>query len=539
MHRRRWMTGIVALALAAASFATVAPGAPVAAASPPVVHIGDTNVWEGDSGPARVMSFPVTLSDPVTEPVTVSYHLMGGTATPGVDFHDRGGGTRTVTFKPGRSQTRFINVKVYPDTSVEGNETVMVMVTDLTGPAVLANSMAAGTILDDDPGSGPRLAVSDVTILEGDSGKPHVAKFWVTLSQPAPTFSVNVKTMAMSATAGVDFQPRERNLVFREGKIRRPFTVKIHPDTEPEPDEVFHVMISADCCAQIIDGTGSATIVNDDGGEPPTTTTESFLVGPFNLAAMGQPGWENESSGNVPRPAGSFGIKGMRFDVVDHNGDPIDMHEVHLHHIVLLDHARPDAVCPPVPSRFSGSGHERTPLVLPDQYAYRVGAGDPSWSAAWHVMNMSPTPRTAYIKYEIDHVAHNSPEAARGVTAYWHDVTGPCTTSEYDVPGGGGPGSVHTKSWTYTAPKDGIRVYTGGHLHNGGIDLTMRRTATNEVVCTNTAMYPMPGMLHEITACDDHTPVSAGEQFTTTARYDNSAPVAGAMGIQLSYVWEP
>jgi hypothetical protein len=154
-------------------------------------------------------------------------------------------------------------------------------------------------------------------------------------------------------------------------------------------------------------------------------------------------------------------------------------------------------------------------------------------------MNMSPTPRTAYIKYEIDHVAHNSPEAARGVTAYWHDVTGPCTTSEYDVPGGGGPGSVHTKSWTYTAPKDGIRVYTGGHLHNGGIDLTMRRTATNEVVCTNTAMYPMPGMLHEITACDDHTPVSAGEQFTTTARYDNSAPVAGAMGIQLSYVWEP
>ncbi|MDQ1467026.1 MAG: hypothetical protein QOH10_1441, partial [Actinomycetota bacterium] len=205
----------------------------------------------------------------------------------------------------------------------------------------------------------------------------------------------------------------------------------------------------------------------------------------------------------------------------------------------LLDSSRPDSVCPSIPSRFAGSGKERTPLVLGDNYAYRVNATDPSWSAIWHVMNMSAKARTVYIKYEIDYVASTSPAAARPVTPYWHDVTGPCTNSEFSVPGTGGAGSVYSKSRTYTAPKNGTRVGTGGHLHDGGIDITMTRTASGEIVCTNTAIYPMPGMLHEITACPDPSSVTAGEQFTTTARYDNSAPLSGVMGIQLSYVWEP
>src|SRR5205814_4164637 len=120
---------------------------------------------------------------------------------------------------------------------------------------------------------------------------------------------------------------------------------------------------------------------------------------------------------------GSFGIKGMRFDIVDTSGNPVDMHAVHLHHILLLDSSRPDSVCPSIPSRFAGSGKERTPLVLGDNYAYRVNATDPSWSAICHVMNMSAKARTVYIKYEIDYVASTSPAAARPVTPYWHDVT--------------------------------------------------------------------------------------------------------------------
>jgi hypothetical protein len=215
------------------------------------------------------------------------------------------------------------------------------------------------------------------------------------------------------------------------------------------------------------------------------------------------------------------------------------MHAVHLHHILMIDSSRPDAICPSIGSRFAGSGKERTPLALGDDYAYKVNAGDASWSAVWHVMNMSAQAKTVYIKYDIDYVAYDSPAAARAVTPYWQDVTGACTNSEFDVPGTGGAGSVYTKSRTFTAPKNGTRVFTGGHLHDGGIDLVMKRTASGQVVCTNTAVYPMPGMLHQITTCPDPSSVTAGEQFTTTARYDNSAPLSKVMGIQLSYVWQP
>ena len=46
-------------------------------------------------------------------------------------------------------------------------------------------------------------------------------------------------------------------------------------------------------------------------------------------------------------------------------------------------------------------------------------------------------------------------------------------------------------------------------------------------------------MLHTITPCTTTSSVAASEHFTTTVRYSNEQPILGAMGIQLSYVWEP
>jgi hypothetical protein len=541
---RRWVMAFVAAMAGLAPGVGVLGSDPAAAAATPRVDIGDVSTWEGTlpEKAARVLSFPVTLSDPVTSDVTITYHVMGGTATggrpgTGADFYDFKGASRTLLFRAGTAQSKFVNVRVFPDALDEGDETVMVMIESISGPAELGDSSGLGTILDDDPGTGPRLGVSDATISEGDSGKRHVAKFWVNLSEPATTtVTVHVMTMDMSTTGGADYRARMRDITFLPGQVRKPYPVVVFPDTNPEPDEQFHVMLSNAVGATIADDTGMGTILTDDGE---AMTTESFLIGPFNLAAMGQPGSESDTSANVPRPAGSFGIKSMTFDIVDESGDPVDMHDVHLHHIVMLDWSRPDAVCSGWPSRFTGSGKERTPWTLGDNYAYNVESTDQSWSALWHVMNMSMQQRTVYIKYTIGYVGYGSPAAARDVTPYWYDVTGPCTNSEYDVPGDGGPGSIHTASRTFTAPKNGTRVAVGGHLHDGGIDITMTRTATGEVVCTNEAHYPMPGMLHSISACNDHTSVTAGEQFTTTARYDNSAPVSGAMGIQLNYVWEP
>lgn len=88
------------------------------------------------------------------------------------------------------------------------------------------------------------------------------------------------------------------------------------------------------------------------------TLTKTFRFGPFTLG----PGREIQGSpsSGMPRPAGAFGLRGARFDVVDQNGTPVSVHDVHLHHIVMTTSARQDRLCPGRRERFIGSGMERT-----------------------------------------------------------------------------------------------------------------------------------------------------------------------------------
>lgn len=264
----------------------------------------------------------------------------------------------------------------------------------------------------------------------------------------------------------------------------------------------------------------------------------TYRLGPFNLAPMGQSGSESQSAqANIPRPAGAFGMKSISFDLVDAAGNPIAHSAVHLHHVVLMNPARTSPYCDNWPERFAASGSERTPMSLPDPYAYMVGSNE-RWNALWHVMNMSATTQQVYIQYKIGYQPGATAQNTRGVTPFFLDVTG-CGNSEYDVPGGGGPGSIHTRSRTWTAPWEGYLVTAGGHVHGGGIDIRIRDEA-DALECAMVAKYEhshphdSPG---SITTCPTHEHIGAGQQFTVTARYDNSEPHQDVMGIVLAYAW--
>ncbi len=270
------------------------------------------------------------------------------------------------------------------------------------------------------------------------------------------------------------------------------------------------------------------------GGE---TLTQDFYLGPFTLG----PGQEVQGfpASGVPRPSGAFGIKGARFDVVDENGNPLSVHDVHLHHLVLTTNARNDQICPGRAERFLASGMERTPINLWGPYTYLVGAND-QWGAIYHVMNETPPgtpPKTVRIKYTIDYQPGANATNSRPLDVYFQDVTG-CGGSTYDVPGDGGPGSVHVMSRAWPAPQDGIAIFTGGHLHNGGIDITLRDEANDATICTGVATYhENPRHLSSINSCTLHYPVTAGDSYSVTARYDNSQPWADVMGIMMTWVW--
>jgi len=272
------------------------------------------------------------------------------------------------------------------------------------------------------------------------------------------------------------------------------------------------------------------------------TVTTSYKLGPFNLAAMGQPGWESNQVGAAPRPAGAFGLKASSFDLVDENDNPLPRDQAHLHHVLLINSARRDPLCANRNEWFTGAGAERTPMTLPDPYAYLVGAND-HWAAVWHVMNLMDMPMTVYIKYTLTYQPGANSTNTRGVVPYFMDVAG-CGNAEFDVPGDGGPGSMYEKSKTWTAPQTGIAVFAGGHLHGGGMDITLADGLTGKS-CTMTAHYtdmmmPMPGMMtppDSIDSCPMHNTVLQGQSYTVTARYDNSQPLQGVMGIVLAYLW--
>ena len=84
------------------------------------------------------------------------------------------------------------------------------------------------------------------------------------------------------------------------------------------------------------------------------------------------------------------------------------------------------------------------------------------------------------------------------------------------------------------APLNGILVGIGGHLHGGGIDIGVKEDARSIAGCTAVAHYdemePMD-FPSSITSCRPHDFVAAGGKYTMTARYDNSKPYAGVMGI--------
>jgi hypothetical protein len=266
------------------------------------------------------------------------------------------------------------------------------------------------------------------------------------------------------------------------------------------------------------------------------TTSETFQVGPFDLAPRGQDGDQINRLGDVvPRPDGDIAVRGITWRFVDENGDDISSHMAHLHHMVLLDSGRPDQLCAyPPASRFAATGKELTDLMLPEGYAYHSPAGAP-WFGVYHVMNMSDQRVRAAIEYTVTYA--EAGDDLLDVEPYFLDVDGCWGDSEYPVPGDGGPGSVHQQSTTYTMTREGYFLGAGGHVHDGGIDIVL--DGPDGEVCRSTAVYEGHGHerhLVEITPCALEEQFTAGDRYTLTARYENHQPIPGAMGIMLGYI---
>ena len=110
----------------------------------------------------------------------------------------------------------------------------------------------------------PQISIANTTVDEGDTGTSD-ATFNVTLSEASTNaVTVDYATADGTATQPDDYQQTQGTLNLGANQTTATATVPVRGDTADEPDESFSVLLSNAQNAEIADGQGSATIVDDD-----------------------------------------------------------------------------------------------------------------------------------------------------------------------------------------------------------------------------------------------------------------------------------
>lgn len=249
--------------------------------NPPALSVADVSAAEGNSNPAGVLNFAVTLSRAAPVPVTVQYATADGTAAASADYIPASG---SVTFAPGEVG-KTVPVTVLGDTGVEPDETVTLTLSGATAPVPIARAAATGTIANDDSPANPSIFVNDVRATEGGA-----LAFEVALSV-ATTVPVTVAyaTADGTATAGGDYTAASGTLSFAAGETRKTVTVQTAQDATFENDETLTLTLSAPTNGTLLRAAATGTIVNDDTAPAPTPTQPTPTPGSDSFTVNGAP----------------------------------------------------------------------------------------------------------------------------------------------------------------------------------------------------------------------------------------------------------
>jgi hypothetical protein len=221
------------------------------------ISISDVAAVEGDAGTVAVV-FTVSLSVPNSRPVTVDYETgTNGTATSGTDYQTAVGG---LAFSPGAT-SRTITILVNGDPVDEANETFFVNLFHVV-EATVSDGIAKASISDDD--APPTVSISDVTIVEGNSGSK-TAVLTLTLSAPSGLIvKLNYQTADGTATTPDDYTAKTGTVSFAAGIVSRTITVSVRGDVVDEADEKLFVNFLTAQNATMVDAQGVITIADND-----------------------------------------------------------------------------------------------------------------------------------------------------------------------------------------------------------------------------------------------------------------------------------
>ena len=214
------------------------------------------------------LEFTVRLNLPAPEALTVEYYTFAvsgdDAATPGDDFVAVADGQVQIA---AGDDTATVRVQALDDDVHEGEERFQLrLATPQTNPALIVDGeIATGVIEDDEP-------VPQLSVTGPPSGVPEGEQAQFTLSLDVTSsrkITVDYETLDGDAEAGIDYDSLSRPAVFQPGELELTVPVDTRPDSLPEQDETFELVLSNAGPADAVTlGTAraEATIIDDDLG---------------------------------------------------------------------------------------------------------------------------------------------------------------------------------------------------------------------------------------------------------------------------------
>jgi hypothetical protein len=233
----------------------------------------DATAAETNSGQtANPGRFTLTRTGDLTNALTVNYRIAG-TATKGTDYNNL---TGRVTFAAGSNQAR-ININPINDTTVEGNETVILTLANSANYTVGTANRATVTIADNDSQPLPTISIvaTDAAAAEVNAGQTaNPGRFTLTrtgnLSQ---ALTVNY-SLGGTAAKGNDYTLNYNNsigvLTFAAGSATAIVTINVVNDRAVEGNETV-ILTLANSSNYTVGTANRATVTIADNDNPPAT----------------------------------------------------------------------------------------------------------------------------------------------------------------------------------------------------------------------------------------------------------------------------
>jgi Tol biopolymer transport system component len=186
-----------------------------------------------------------------------------------------------------------------PSVSGDGRVAVFASAAPITGLAAAVEGQLYTRLVG--AAAPPDLSAGNASVLEGDL-RSRQLRFTVTLSRPATTaVSAAYATAAGTAAAGTDFVAKSGTVTIPAGSTAAVVSVEVKGDRADEANETFSLKLTNPVGALLRRGSGTATIVDDDG---PSINAVRVSVGSAALVE------------------GDVGARGLRFPVTLSQSSP-------------------------------------------------------------------------------------------------------------------------------------------------------------------------------------------------------------------------